>query len=65
MSEAPEWESAPVTYDLDFHARIMAFLLHSGGREGLILADELNKRMGVSARKRQHSGIPHPRPGAQ
>ena len=58
-----EWENAPVTYDLDFHARIMAFLMATNTRSGLILADELNKRMGVSARKREHADIPHPRPG--
>lgn len=50
-----EWEDAPVTYSLDFHHRLMDTLLNNASpRERLILFDELNRVMGVSARKRLH-----------
>jgi hypothetical protein len=53
VTESPAWESAPVTYDLDFHERLMVFLLYEvATRKSLILADQLNRRMGNSARRR-------------
>lgn len=46
-----DWQDAPVTFDLDFHDRLFAFLILTGGREAVELAYELTRHMGIAARK--------------